>query len=171
MAKKKTDGGVAAATRLLDPVGWSGTQYRIRTLTLDELIAADGFPDDLLNIAVLERAGATVGEMARELRDGGPDGKHRVRDLSRQLVALTDRICEMAIVDPVLAAADIAELDGHDKQMIVALCQRRSFEDATGRRFGVATLDRFRGDDPEPAGGAAGEASERDRLAVPRVLR
>lgn len=167
---KKSDGGVVAASRLLDPIGWSGVQFQVRTLTLDEVIAAEGFPDDLVNVAVLERAGVTVGEMARDLRDGGTEGRERVRQMSRDVLALTDRICEMAIVgwrpagsdgdyEP-MTADDVRDLDGHDKQMVAALCQRRSFEDAAGRRFGVATLDRFRGDDPEPAGDPAGEASE-----------
>jgi len=152
----------------------SGARVSAGTTTLDELMAAEAFPDDLIYIAVLEAAGATVPEMARELKDGGDDGAKRVREMSRDLLRMRDRLCALSLrkggCSDEEAEQVLERLDGYDRAMLADIAQRRINVDAAGRRFGAETLGQFRGSDPELAGDEAREARGGEGLDVPAVL-
>lgn len=153
------------ALRVMEATLPSGARVPVRTVTLDELIADEAMPEDLIEIAVMENTGQTVVEMMRELER---DGKERLRKISRDILLLQHRLCVRAIVadDP---EAVVAELDEYDRAMVAELAQRKIVSDAAGRRFGADSLARFPGADPEPAGSAVGGARPDDGLEVPDV--
>lgn len=160
--------------RLMNVTLESGARVTIGTVTLDELIADEALTDDLIYVAVLEAAGATVPEMARQLRDGGDQGAQQVREMSRDLLRMRDRLCLRALRKgsyPDGEADQVLDrLDAYDREMISNLAQRKIMVDAAGRRFGAETLGQFRGSDPEPAGDPAGEARGSEGVDVPAVL-
>lgn len=143
----------------------SGARVVLRTVTLDQAIALGAMPDDLLYIAIADRAGAAVPMMAGELRDGKIE---KVREMSRDLLAMRERVSVAAIVadDPEAIAKS---LDDFDREMITDLCQRRTNTDAAGRRFGPDRLDTFRDADPERAGEPADEARGGEGVDVSEV--
>lgn len=151
----------------------SGARVLLGTVALDELIASEALPKDLIYVAVLERSGATVLEMARELKDGGADAGERVREISKDVLRMHEKLAYVALMkgghDEVEAGEVLKRLDEYDRKMIADLAQRKTVEDAAGRRFGAETLGQFRGDAPEPAGDAAGEARGGEGLDVPEV--
>jgi len=151
--------------RLMNVTLPSGARVVLRTITLDEAIAVGGMPDDLLHMAIAEAAGAAVPMMAKEMRDGNNE---RVREMSRDLLAMRERLCVAAVVSDE-AAAVVEALDAYDREMIADLCQRRINVDAAGRRFGPDRLDTFPGSDPQPAGDAADPARGGEGVDVPEV--
>jgi hypothetical protein len=122
----------------------TGLKVRLRSVTLDELAAEEGLPDTLVRVAVLEQLpGGAVAEMARDMV-AGPEGIARTRELSRDVLALRDRLILRAVVEPALEQADLADLDPFDKGMIAALASRERDDDAAGRRvWGVEPLNTF----------------------------
>lgn len=151
----------------------SGARVLAGTVTLDELIALDAFPDDLVYIAVLEHAGATLPEMARELRDGGENGADRVKEMSRDLLKLRDRLCLLSLQKGGYQDGDaelvFERLDSYDRAYVADLAQRRVVVDAAGRRFGAQPLSHFRDDAEEPAGDPAGEVRPGEGVDVPEA--
>jgi hypothetical protein len=129
--------------RLIDMTGPSGARFTLRTLTLDEIVAEEGLPEDLLNIALLQLIPGGVMVEAMEKR-ADPKTRNEAKKLSVDSFRLADRIALRAIVAPKVTAKDVAALDGFDKQMIVDICQRRITLDATGRRVGANALATFR---------------------------
>lgn len=129
----------------------SGMRVLLRTVTLDELAAEEGLPDDLLRIALLEKTPLGVpGEIARELAPKTDEGLRNAEKVARDLVDLRDRLVLRSVVQPPLSADDVAELDGHDKAMIADIASRQTVEDAAGRRvYGEQpALATFREADP-----------------------
>lgn len=126
----------------------SGTRYTVRPLTLDELAAEDGIPDDLLRVALLESVpGGVVYEISEKLRAGDAESLRQAQELSQSLVGLRDRIVLRSVVAPSLKPRDLAALDPYDKAEIAAVAQRRMGVDRDGRLVdGLAT---FREADPE----------------------
>jgi hypothetical protein len=115
----------------------SGRTVQIRALTLDELAAADGLPDDLLRVALLEQVpGGVVAEIARQLEEGDPGSLAAAKKLSEDNLKLRDRIVLEAVIAPALKPKDLAELDPFDKAEIAEFAQRRRTIDATGRPLG-----------------------------------
>jgi hypothetical protein len=123
----------------------TGLKVRLRSVTLDELAAEEGLPDTLVRVAVLEQfPGGVVAEMARETVNG-KEGIERARGLSRDMLALRDRLILRAVVEPALEAADLDDLDPFDKAMVAAIASREVDTDAEGRRvWGVEPLNTFR---------------------------
>lgn len=129
----------------IDITGPSGTRYTIRPLTLDELAAIDGLPDDLLRIALLETVpGGVIEEISDKLRLGDPESLKAAQQLSQDTVRLRDRIVLEAVVSPALKAKDVEALDPFDRHMIAGIAQRRVHEDATGKQVGADPLATFR---------------------------
>lgn len=129
--------------RLMELTAPSGARFVVRALTIDELATADGLPDDLLRIALLEGVpGGVVSEIASKL--GDPTKLREAQELSRATVKLRDRLVLEAVVQPRLAAKDLTELDPFDKDMIAQACQRKIVFDAAGRRIGSDALATFR---------------------------
>lgn len=160
-----------AQRRHMDVTLPSGAKVTLRTVTLDELVADEALPENLVYIAVLEGVEATVPEMARQLAAGGEEGSKRVREMSRDLLAMRERLCARALVGYENDQAEqmLAQLDGYDKEMIAEFAQRKTVVDAAGRRFGADSLERFRGADPEPAGDTDGAARGSSGVVVPEV--
>ena len=121
------------------------TNVTIRPLTLDELAAQDGLPDDLLRVALLEQIpGGVVAEISRQIEAGDEKSLAAAKKLSDDNLKLRDRIVLAAVVAPKLTAKDLAALDPFDKAEIAAFAQRRETVDAAGRRVGAEALDTFR---------------------------
>lgn len=131
--------------RRLDVTLPSGMPITMRTLTLDELAAEDGIPDDLVRIALMEMTpGGLVGQIAVELQKADKEALNRAKKLSEDNLRLRDRLCLRAILDPVMTAEDVAELDGFDKEMIAGIASRRIEFDAADRRVsGVTPISTF----------------------------
>lgn len=122
----------------------SGMRVVLQTVTLDELAAEDALPDDLLRVALLEATpGGVPAEIARQLASG--DGSlERAQQVSRDAVALRDRLVLRAVAEPELTDDDVEALDGFDKAMIAAIASRQTEEDAAGRRvYGDQPLATF----------------------------
>lgn len=123
----------------------SGARVTIRALTLDELAANDALPDDLIRVAMLEQIpGGVVTEISEQLKKGDADSLAAAEKLSKDNLALRDRVVLAAVVTPRLAAKDLNGLDPFDKADIAAFAQRRLTVDAAGRRVGADALDTFR---------------------------
>jgi hypothetical protein len=113
----------------------SGMNVILRTVTLDDLAAVEGLPDDLLRVALIEMTPNGVpGEIARLLQSERPESLEASMRLSRDTVALRDRLVLAAVVEPVITADDVGSLDGFDKAMIADIASRQTVEDAAGRR-------------------------------------
>lgn len=151
----------------------SGARVLAGTVTLDELIADEALPDDLLFAAVLDAANETVPEMVREVRSAEDGHAERVRGLARDRIAVHDRLALRSLRKggyPDGQADEVFErLDAYDRQLLAHLAQRRVNVDAAGRRFGAETLAQFRGADPEPPGDQAGETLGGEGVDVPDV--
>jgi hypothetical protein len=107
----------------------------LRTVTLDELAAEEAIPDDLLRVALIEMTPLGVpGEIAREIASQDAGAQERALKLSRDAVALRDRLVLRSVLEPRLTADDVADLDGFDKAMIADIASRQTVEDASGRR-------------------------------------
>lgn len=117
----------------------SGTRWIVRALTLDELVAHGGLPDDLLKVATAEyRPGGAVGLVAEH----GDQGRfEEATTITQGMVGLRDRIVLAAVVEPKLKLEDLAELDPYDRVEIAAVAQRRLAVDEDGRL--VDPLARF----------------------------
>jgi hypothetical protein len=117
----------------------SGTRYAVRPLTLDELIAENGMPDELIRIALLDsiRTGPHTSELTAEisekLRKGDKQSLGEATDLSRGLVSLRDRLVVKAVQAPKLKAKDLEQLDPYDLDEIAAVAQHRLVVDEAGR--------------------------------------
>lgn len=123
----------------------SGRSVVIRSLTLDELAAEEGLPDDLFHIALLDGLpGGVVGKIAEQLEAGDPASLEQAAKLSRDNLALRDRLVLAAVVEPKLTLADVKDLDPFDRATIALFAQRRRTIDAAGRRVGAQALDTFR---------------------------
>lgn len=122
----------------------TGAKMVLRTLTLDELAAVDGLPEDLVRVAILEMSpGGITGEIARILESDDEDALGASQKLSEANLQLTNRLVQAAVVQPVLTAKHVETLDGYDKAMIAGIASRRIAFDAAGRRVGVEPLDTF----------------------------
>lgn len=123
----------------------SGTRFTLRALTLDDLAAEDGLPQELLHIALLEMTpGGVVAEIANKLRKGDPESLEQSRILSANAAALRDRLVLRAVIEPSLKASDLAALDPFDKIEIADIAQRKKVVDAAGKQVGADALARFR---------------------------
>jgi hypothetical protein len=123
----------------------STANVTIRPLTLDELAAQNGLPDDLLRVALLEQIpGGVVAEIADKIEKGDAASLAAAKKLSDDNLKLRDRIVLAAVVAPKLTARDLAGLDPFDKAEIAGFAQRRETVDAAGRRVGADALDTFR---------------------------
>jgi hypothetical protein len=120
-------------------VSSSGTKWTVRPLTLDELAAEDGLPDDLLKVMLLEMIpGGVVAEIAGKISEGDQEA---ARKLAQDTVILRDRIVLRATVAPMLKPRDLDALDPYDKNEIAAVAQRRLGVDEEGRlTTGLATF-------------------------------
>lgn len=117
----------------------SGTRYAVRPLTLDELLAMNGMPDDLIRIALLdsvrvgrEQSALTV-EIGEKLAKGDKASLAEAQQLSRGLVELRNRLVVAAVQAPKLKAKDLATLDPYDLEEIAAVAQHRLVVDEAGR--------------------------------------
>lgn len=125
----------------------TGAKMVLRTLTLDELAAVDGLPDDLLRVALLEMdpRGGIAGEIARLVRRSEESeddtSVEEAQKLSQANVQLVNRLVQAAVVEPPLTLEQTETLDGFDKAMIAGIASRRIGFDAAGRRVGVEPLD------------------------------
>ncbi len=145
MAAKGWASSLAEAKRgrLIDMTGPSGARFTLQTLTLDDLAAEEGLPDDLLKIALLEMIpGGVVAEIMSKV--GDPKTLKEAKKLSEDNVRLRDRLVLRAVVAPKLTANDVKVLDAYDKEMIAQICQRKVTLDAAGRRVGADALTTFR---------------------------
>lgn len=153
----------------------SGARVLAGTVTLDELIADEALPDDLLFAAVLDAANETVPEMVREVRSEDDGHTERVRALARDRLAVHDRLALRSLrkggYPDGHADAVFERLDAYDRQLLAHIAQRRVFVDAAGRRFGADSLTQFRGADQEPPGDQVGEARGSEGVDVPDVQR
>lgn len=144
-APKQWASTLAEAKRgaLIDMTGPSGTRYTVRALTLDDLVAEEALPDDLVRVALLDMIpGGVVAEIMTKLQD--PKSLKEAEKLSQDTVKLRDRLVLRAIVAPKVAARDIAGLDPYDKELIAQIAQRKVVLDAAGRRVGADALETFR---------------------------
>jgi hypothetical protein len=129
----------------MDVILSSGTGVTIRALTIDELAAQGGIPDELLHVALLEQVpGGVVAEIHRRLQEGDADSLQAANKLSQDNLKLRDRLVLAAIVSPRLKAADLKGIDPFDRAMIAEFAQRKRTLDAAGRRVGAQALDTFR---------------------------
>lgn len=124
----------------------SGAVYTLRALTLDDLAAEEGLPDDLLRVVLLDahKPGGVSAEISSAVTKRGDDGLAEARKLSSSLLEVRDRIVVAAVAEPKLKPADVKQLDPYDRQMIADFAQRRVNVDASGRQVGADTLDTFR---------------------------
>jgi len=150
----------------------SGMNVVLRTVTLDELAAEDGLPDDLLRVALFEMTPLGVpGEIARELQSQVPEALDRARQLSRDAVGLRNRLCLRSLLEPAVTEDDLVEIDGFDLAMIAEIASRQSVEDAAGRRvYGDQPLATFPGAGGIEGRDAAGEGGGEEGLAVPESV-
>lgn len=125
----------------------SGMNVVLRTVSLHELAAEDGLPEDLLHIALLEMTPLGVsGEIAREMASQSEEALERAKKLSRDAVSLRDRLVLRAVEEPQIGPADLADLDWSDKAMIADIASRQTDVDATGRRvYGEQPIATFPG--------------------------
>lgn len=123
----------------------SGLRVVMRSLTLDDLVALDGLPDDLVRIALLEIApGGVAGAIAEELRKADKEALARARKLSEDQNQLRDRLVLAAVLEPKLTEKDLTDLDSFDKVMVAEIAQHKLAFDAAGRRIGPEPVDTFR---------------------------
>lgn len=142
--------------RRLDVTLPSGMQITMRLVTLDELAADDGLPEDLVRVALISgQPGGIVQAIAKELE--GVDSMSeelqkadtaaigRAQKLSQDNLLLRDRLVMRAVVEPQLTLEDVLDLDGYDKDMIAGIASRRMGLDfdAAGRRIGAEPLSTF----------------------------
>lgn len=143
-AQKRWASSLAEAKRAatVDMISASGTKWTVRPLTLDELVAEEGLPDDLLRVALLEAVpGGVVFEIAEKLRQGDKESLLEAKKLSEDTVRLRDRIVLKSVVAPALKERDLDELDPYDKTDIAAVAQRKLTVDEEGRLIpGLATF-------------------------------
>lgn len=151
MAKNGKNSGHAGtlaewkARRRLDVTLPSGMPITMRTLTLSELAVADGLPDDLIRLALVEmQPGGIVGEIGAELQKSDEGALERAKKYAEDNLALRDRLILAAVLDPVMNEDDVRELDGFDKEMIAGIASRQLEFDAIGRRVGSEPLSTFR---------------------------
>lgn len=145
----------------------SGAKFTLRAVTLDELFAEEAVPEHLVHVALLNmQPGGFVRRMAQHVADGDQEQADK---LSRDNLSLRDRMVLRAVVDPVLAETDLAELDPYDKAMIAQLSQRVTDMDAEGKKVGADSLDGFRRACVELAGGEADEARRKVLLELAEV--
>lgn len=152
----------------------TGAKIVLRTLTLDELAAIDGLPDDLLRVALLEMTpGGIATEIARLVRrhEGSEDDTsvEEAQKLSQANVQLVNRLVQAAVVEPALTLEQVETLDGFDKAMIAGIASRRIGFDAAGRRVGVEPLDTFATFLREHGCAEGCPACEKSRLALSTV--
>ena len=148
----------------------TGAQMVLRALTLDELAAIEGLPDDLLKVAMLESTpGGVAGEIARVLQKDSDTSLDEAHKLSQSTAELVDRLVLAAVVEPALTAEQVTTLDGFDKAMIAAIASRRIVFDAAGKRVGVEPLETLATFRHEHSCAAACSACERTRLALSAV--
>lgn len=146
----------AKAKTLMNVTLPTGARFTLRAVTLDELFAEDAVPEDLVQVAVLSlQPGALVRRMASHVDEGDTDAADK---LSRDNLALRDRLVLRSVVAPTIDEADLAELDPYDKSMIAMLAQRLIDTDAEGRKVGADSLATFRSACVELAGAEADEA-------------
>ncbi len=130
----------------------SGTRYAVRPLTLDELIAMNGMPDDLVRVALLdnikigrEQSALTL-EIGEKLRKGDKASLAEAQQLSRGLVELRNRLVVAAVQAPKLKPKDLDDLDSYDLDEIAAVAQHRLLVDEEGRLVDpLATFQGARG--------------------------
>jgi hypothetical protein len=124
----------------------SGARVRLRALTIDELAAADGLPNDLVRVALLEQLpGGVVAEIAGHLEnDDDPAAFAAAQKLSQDTMLLRDRLVLLAVVEPQLTERDLAKIDPFDKAEIAEYAQRKRVVDSAGRRVGADALSTFR---------------------------
>jgi len=117
----------------------SGTRYSVRPMTLDELVAANGMPDDLIRAALLDSIRDNKGvsalslEIAAKLQAGDKRSLGEATKLSRDTVALRDRLVLAAVQAPKLKPKDLVALDPYDLAEIAAVAQHRLIVDEEGR--------------------------------------
>lgn len=123
----------AKRNAIVNMVASSGTKYSVRPLTLDELAAEEGLPDELLRVAILDKIpGGVAAQQIDLLRKGNPEALEQSRQLSRDLVSLRDRIVLRAVQSPALKARDLPQLDPYDLHEIALVAQHRLIVDETG---------------------------------------
>lgn len=169
----KTNGGGSdslagwKARSLMRPTLPSGTKITMRALTLDELFAEGAVPEDLVQVALLNmQPGALIRRLAGHV---AADEREQADKLSRDNLALRDRLVLVAVVAPKLSEADLAEIDPYDKAMIAQLAQRLIDTDAEGVKIGADSLDAFRRVCGELAGNEADEARRTLLLGLAEV--
>jgi hypothetical protein len=117
----------------------SGTRYAVRPMTLDELVAANGMPDDLIRAALLDTIRDNKGisalslEIAGKLQAGDKQSLADATKLSRDTVELRNRLVLAAVQAPKLKAKDLEALDPYDLAEIAAVAQHRLTVDEEGR--------------------------------------
>lgn len=117
----------------------SGSRYAVRPCTLDELIAENGMPDDLIKVALLDsiKVGRDASELTIEisakLRAGDKASLAEATKMSRDLVTLRDRLVVKAVQAPKLKLRDLAAIDPYDLDEIAAVAQHRLLVDEAGR--------------------------------------
>lgn len=137
MAKKEKSwaSSLAEAKRnaTVNMIASSGTKYSVRPLTLDELAAEEGLPDDLLRVAIIDKVpGGIVAEQVELLRKGNAESLANARKLSQDTVALRDRIVLRSVQAPKLKPGDLPELDPYDLHEIAMVAQHRLAVDEDG---------------------------------------
>lgn len=124
----------------------SGSTVVLRTLSLDELAANDGLPNDLLHVAYLEQVapGGSALTIAQKFEAGDSKSKADAKRLADARRDLVNMLVLAAVVSPKLTAKDVSDLDPADREMIADLTQRRTNVDAAGKQVGADMLDSFR---------------------------
>lgn len=129
----------------VDMTGPSGTRYTVRIMDLDDLIAEEALPLELVHVALLEKIpGGIVKEIADKLRLGDKETLEQSRELSLNGARLRDRLVLRSVVAPALKPADLEALDPFDKSMIAEIAQRLVVVDAEGKQVGADALAQFR---------------------------
>jgi hypothetical protein len=143
------------ARRLMNVTLPSGLKVTLRTVTLDELAVDEAIPGDLLAAAILDSADLLLPQMLQDVRS---ERLEEAQTLSRNMLALRERVCRSALVKPEASDAVMAALDQFDKQMIVELAQRKLSTDAAGKVVAAQALGDFAGFREERDGSSVGAA-------------
>jgi hypothetical protein len=117
----------------------SGTRWSVRPMTIDELLALNGMPDDLIRVALLDsvritaQSSALTLEIHEKIKAGDKQSLAEARKLSTDLVELRNRLVIAAVQAPKLKAKDLAQIDPYDLDEIAAVAQHRLVVDEAGR--------------------------------------
>lgn len=147
--------------RTMDVTLLSGAKVTLRTVDLDELALAEALPGDLLAAAILDSAGLLLPQMLQDVRAGKTEDAQK---LSRDTVALRDRVVRAALVAPEATDEVVDALDAFDKRMIVELAQRRLTQDAAGKVVAAQSLGDFEQFREVGDGDEAGAADRTERV-------